>query len=143
MQRRNGFTLVEILVVLSIIAMGCALYLSVPSPVRHSTTITIVRQQAKELQSASEIWVGEQASLADARAAFNSDPAATAPASQVAFFNAALAPELNADLAADVAAHSSSTRLQSSAMADIGAYVTVAWAVNYTQQHITIVVNIP
>jgi prepilin-type N-terminal cleavage/methylation domain-containing protein len=133
-RRSKGFTLIEVLVALAVIAFGYFMYVQQGSTSVFQGKVSIAQQQAWQIQTAFEQWAMSQPSLAAARTSFNptNTSTATAPASQVAFFSANLAPLLESTIAQDIINNSTATQLGSTDMNAIGASATLYWNSNYT-----------
>ncbi len=128
---------------MAIIAMFTYFFIPSGSTSINQSRIQTARQQALAIQNAFEQWTLSQATLADARALFNPNPAATAPVSQVAFYNTNLLPLLDSTIGPDISANSSEAQLSSTEMNIIGASATLYWDSNYTVNHPQVRLTIP
>lgn len=141
--KQRGWTLVELLMVLFLLGVLVTWLVTSGGPILRTSKITVCRQQAKAVQGALETWVSEQPTLYGARQAFNATAGATTPTDQLAFFNANLAGSIDSAMAADIAAHSSSTRLGSTMLDTVGGYMTIYWDANYNASHAKVQLVIP
>jgi type II secretory pathway pseudopilin PulG len=131
----SGFTLVEGLLVLAILGFIALMFIPTGPVLVKQSRYYVSRQQAVAIQDALERWMAEQPTLAAARTTFNSNPLATGPASQVAFFSTYVAPLLDSTMGADVTANSTASALGSTQMNLCGASATIYWDTNYTVNH--------
>lgn len=143
-KNKRGFTLSELLVTLMVIGVlvGATVYTRGVDSIKQAK-IQTARQQAKQIQTALETWILEQPTISGARVAFNSNPAATAPADHAAFFGNNLLQYLDAGIGADISAKTNASRISSSVLESVNGTITLHWDTNYTQQHAKVVLNIP
>ncbi|MEM9479657.1 MAG: type II secretion system protein [Verrucomicrobiota bacterium] len=133
-KRQNGFTLIEMLLVLAIISVMAGLVINAFSNATNDSRNTIARQQQATLQSALNNWISQEirgtTTLADARNTYNyvgGNPSGTKLTSLQRL--ALIEDYLDSDAYSHLVANSSASQVRSSAMSKTGQWVTFGdWA---------------
>ncbi|MEM0897543.1 MAG: type II secretion system protein [Verrucomicrobiota bacterium] len=133
-KQRNGFTLIEMLLVLAIIAVMAGLVINAFSNATNDSRNTIARQQQATLQSALNNWISQEVrgttTLADARNTYNYVGGNPANAKLTSIQRLALIQDyLDSDAYAHLIANSTGTQIRSSAMSKTSQWVVFGdWA---------------
>jgi prepilin-type N-terminal cleavage/methylation domain-containing protein len=128
--RRGGFTLVELLIVISIIGIIAGMVIASYSNASQDSRRVVASQQQIVLQSAVDNWIAGQTNLSTAQAAYN---AATNSAARLSLVSAYLD-----DTTAAQFTNNASGQLQSSVMEQTDQYVTLGDWADGSYPHVTI-----
>jgi prepilin-type N-terminal cleavage/methylation domain-containing protein len=131
---KSGYSLIEIMVAIVIIALLSALFVGQMSDVMPAAKKMAARDAARAVQTALGAWMVSETSTVRAHARWNADANADAPANHLAFFNTYLAPYMDPATAAQFTGTdgsslplSTATYLRNGPIADLGGTLTLYW----------------
>lgn len=128
--RKGGFTLVELLIVISIIGIIAGMVIASYSNASQDSRRVVASQQQVVLQSALDNWIAGQTNLSTAQSSYN---AATNSAGRLALISAYLD-----DTTAAQFTNNASGQLQSTVMEQTDQYVTFGDWADGSYPHVTI-----
>jgi prepilin-type N-terminal cleavage/methylation domain-containing protein len=128
--RSDGFTLVELLIVISIIGIIAGMVIASYSNASQDSRRVVASQQQVVLQSAVDNWIAGQTNLSTAQAAYN---AATNSLGRLSLVSAYLD-----DTTAAQFTNNASGQLQSSVMEQTDQYVTLGDWADGSYPHVTV-----
>jgi len=135
----RAFTMVEMLVVLSIMAILAAVVVPHLTEGLGLSNMSVIRQQAKSTQTALDSWLIESRSISAARQQFAPSAAtvggkATSVPSDLSAFLQLIALHLNPESKTQftlITAPDGNSAITTTAMARAAAYVTITWDTDY------------
>jgi len=134
MRKCRGWTVVEALVVVALVALGLGLVTLEVAGVRPAGERLTRHQQQRALQEALDQWAAAAPSLAAARQAFNGSKPIVVPADQWVFLRDQLGPFLRPGSLADWIEFSNEEQLQTRLWATAQEALVIRWGPDWRRQ---------
>jgi prepilin-type N-terminal cleavage/methylation domain-containing protein len=127
MLKKNGFTLIELIVVIAIIAILIAIAIPVISGLLERSKIAVARQQSQQVRSACASWI-EDGFIAERYTLWSTISTAGVPNHSTLLSNSNYLSEyIDPASLFEMMNSTNASRIQSKTMSELGSTLTVTW----------------